>query len=460
MPRGAPPPGRSHGGLPAPADVLVLGGGPAGASAAIALRRRGLSALVVERAEGPGVRLGEHIAPPALPLLSRLGVLDGVLAGGHRRSAGVRSAWGEPVLRDRDYVFCAEGEGFHLSRAVFDAMLLEAAEGAGARVIRGAHPPPLVRRGPSGWVARVGGDELTFSVVVDATGRTASFARAQGARRRALDRLVGVAAFLAPRDALALDDALWIEAVEGGWLYSAPLAGDRLVVTLFADADALAAGGPAALAGALLAQSTHTAARVAPFSPAREWHVRPACSEVSDPIAGPGWLAVGDAATARDPLSSSGIAHALEDGIDAAAAIEAHLGGDARSFSRYAAARRLAFDDYLSMRTRYYRLEQRFPGSPFWRRRWWSSPEEAPVSLDPRARLRLAPRGMQRARSASPELPAGVDVEALCSAAEQGAPAHAIVAAYRAAHPAGASDRAVIVAVQALLERGIFETVG
>ncbi|MGK3962657.1 NAD(P)/FAD-dependent oxidoreductase [Sorangium sp. So ce118] len=460
MPRGAPHPGPSHGELPARADALVLGGGPAGASAAIALRRRGLSALVVERAEGAGVRLGEHLAPPTLPLLSRLGVLDGVLAGGHRRSAGVRSAWGEPALRDRDYIFCAEGEGFHLSRAVFDAMLLDAAEAAGARVIRGAHPPPLMRRGPSGWVARIGGDELAFSVVVDATGRTASFARAQGARRRAFDRLVGVAAFLAPRDPVALDDALWIEAVEGGWLYSAPLAGDRLVVTLFADADALAAGGPAALAGALLAQSTHTAARIAPFSPAREWHVRPACSEVSDPIAGPGWLAVGDAATARDPLSSSGIAHALEDAIDAAAAVEAHLGGDLQSFSRYAAARRRAFDDYLSMRTRYYRLERRFPGSPFWRRRWWSSPEEAPVSLDPRARLRLAPRGLQRARSASPDLPAGVDVEALCSAAERGAPAHAIVAAYRAAHPAGASDRAVIVAVQALLARGIFEAVG
>ncbi|WP_437573450.1 NAD(P)/FAD-dependent oxidoreductase [Sorangium sp. So ce887] len=442
------------------ADVLVLGGGPAGASAAIALRRRGIAALVVERAEGPGVRIGEHLAPPTLPLLARLGVLDRVLAGGHRRSAGVRSAWGEPVLRDRDYIFCAEGEGFHLNRAVFDAMLLDAAEAAGARVIRGGHPPPLVRRGPSGWLARIGGKKLGFSAVVDATGRAASFARAQGARRGACDRLVGVSAFLAPRDAVELEDTPWIEAVESGWLYSAPLAGDRLVVTLFADTDALAAGGAAALAGALLAQSTHTAARIAPFSPAGEWHVRPACSEASDPIAGPGWLAVGDAATARDPLSSSGIAHALEDAIDAAAAIEAHLGGDLQSFSRYAEARRRAFDDYLSTRTRTYRMEPRFPGSSFWRRRWWASPEEAPVLLDPRARLRLAPRGLQRARSASPELPAGVEVEALCSAAERGAPAHAIVAAYRAAHPAGASDRAVIVAVQALLARGIFEAVG
>lgn len=89
-------------------DVLVFGGGPAGAATALAARRRGLS-VVVERSVSLGVRVGEHLSPSTLSLLARLGILGSVAAGQHRRSAGVRSAWGEADLRDRDYLFCAEG---------------------------------------------------------------------------------------------------------------------------------------------------------------------------------------------------------------------------------------------------------------------------------------------------------------------------------------------------------------
>jgi flavin-dependent dehydrogenase len=412
--------------------------------------------LVVERGVEGGLRVGEHLAPSTLPRLERLGLLAPLLAGGHRRGAGVRSAWGEAELRDRDYLFAPEGEGFHLDRERFDAMVRDAAASAGATIARGT---ASAERAEGGFRVRTEGRRFHARVIADATGRAASFARAEGARRVAYDRLVGVAAVLEPRGAAPAEETLWIEAVEDGWWYSAPLPEGRLVATFFTDADVLArAGGSAALAAHALARSTHTGARLAAFSPPEAWHARPSCSEALDRAAGPGWLAVGDAATARDPLSSSGIAHALDDAADAAAALDAHLGGDVEALARYGAARLRGFDEYLETRTRYYRMERRFPKSPFWQRRR-AGLDDAPISLDPRAVLRLAAHAQDRARRAAAALPSGVDVEPILRVAAAGAPAHALVAAHRRERPDAASDRAVILALQALLDRGVLERV-
>ena len=80
-------------------------------------------------------------------------------------------------------------------------------------------------------------------------------------------------------------------------------------------------------------------------------------------IAGPGWLAVGDAACAHDPLSSRGLHDALTGGIAAAEAI-AH-----NTISAYAEQVAADYRAYLTDLDWYYRQETRFPDSPFWRAR-------------------------------------------------------------------------------------------
>ena len=87
------------------------------------------------------------------------------------------------------------------------------------------------------------------------------------------------------------------------------------------------------------------------------------------PCAGPGWLAVGDAALSFDPLSSQGLLNALFTGLAAAVAAEAHLEGDADAMPGHARALagiQAAYERHLGL---YYAQEDRWPDRPFWQRR-------------------------------------------------------------------------------------------
>ncbi|MGH9418574.1 MAG: NAD(P)/FAD-dependent oxidoreductase, partial [Thermoanaerobaculia bacterium] len=88
-----------------------------------------------------------------------------------------------------------------------------------------------------------------------------------------------------------------------------------------------------------------------------------------DRLTGDGWLAVGDAATALDPLSSQGISKALRAGVRAAKAIREWLDGSAASLESYAGAVAAEYDVYLAARNRYYAMERRWNDAPFWQRR-------------------------------------------------------------------------------------------
>ena len=123
---------------PPECDVAVLGGGPAGAAAAITLARTGRSVVVIEKSHYEQSRIGETLVPAARPLLVRLAVWEPFLAAGHLPSPGVLSVWGEDELYETHSIFNAYGQGWHLDRQRFDTMLAQAAEKPG-RVSIAAH---------------------------------------------------------------------------------------------------------------------------------------------------------------------------------------------------------------------------------------------------------------------------------------------------------------------------------
>jgi flavin-dependent dehydrogenase len=98
-------------------------------------------------------------------------------------------------------------------------------------------------------------------------------------------------------------------------------------------------------------------------------HVVVARSGRLDRTVGPGWVAVGDAAMAFDPLSGRGIVHAIESGQAAAEALLAWYLGDCGAVSRLAAGVALSFDNYCKNRLLYYGRECRWPDAAFWSRR-------------------------------------------------------------------------------------------
>ena len=118
-----------------------------------------------------------------------------------------------------------------------------------------------------------------------------------------------------------------------------------------------------------LGSTAQLAHRFRNFQPSQRLIVRSARSQHLDPPCGRGWLAVGDAAMAFDPLASQGIAKALDHGKRAASSIAAYLSGDAMSLERLALDLRREYASYRATRADYYRIETRWPQSVFWKRR-------------------------------------------------------------------------------------------
>ena len=88
-----------------------------------------------------------------------------------------------------------------------------------------------------------------------------------------------------------------------------------------------------------------------------------------DRVAGTSWIAVGDAACAFDPLAGNGILKALQSGIDSSEDILPNESSKQDDLQLYADKIIAIFYEYLRERQKYYQKEQRWPHSPFWRRR-------------------------------------------------------------------------------------------
>jgi flavin-dependent dehydrogenase len=438
-------------------DALIAGGGPAGAAAALLLARRGHRVLLAESSRYDVPRAGETLPPYAAKLLTDLGIQDRLELA--VPSSAICSAWGSSEIVTQHFLGDPNGPGWHVDRQRFDAMLAEAAAEAGATVLRGTKVAG-VARADGGFEATLRAAEglrtLRARTVIDATGRGSRIARALGARRVVYDRLIGIAAVLAPQGPPAIGDALVLEAAEEGWWYSVPLPDGSLLVAYMTDGDLLSRSRcrPAVLWATAVERTLHTRTRARRFGRIENVRVHNAGTSRLDCAAGAGWLAIGDAASARDPLSADGVCVALASGMNAADALAAYLGGDALALSAHGAAMAGPFDDYLAERGRYYGLEQRWPASLFWCRRHAPGLRATPLLLDPQVPL-VAVTGVSIGASASAEsLLSPAAVAWLTRACCEPMPAHRLLSELKAALPLPASDRALVVALQLLVDRG------
>ncbi|MGH7618138.1 MAG: NAD(P)/FAD-dependent oxidoreductase [Gemmatimonadaceae bacterium] len=172
------------------ADVLIVGGGPAGSATAFALASRGIPVHVIDRARFPRPKpCAEYLSPEASRVLAAMGVLERVEASGAAALAGVRVRAPNGHVIAGDFV-AAHGfrgyrdRGLSVRREVLDAMLLDAARGAGARVTEGVRVTGLVA--PDGVVSGVsvlaadGRRDVHARCVIGADGLRSVVARRMG----------------------------------------------------------------------------------------------------------------------------------------------------------------------------------------------------------------------------------------------------------------------------------------
>ncbi|QSQ20103.1 tryptophan 7-halogenase [Pyxidicoccus parkwayensis] len=346
-----------------PVDVAIVGGGPAGAAAALTLLGHGRGVLVLEQSRYAPPRFGETVAPPAEPLLRRLDAWTSV-SPDMLPCGGVDSAWHADDLVERDTLWVPGGLGWHVERARWDEALIRLAERRGAMLVTGCRVTGVSVVAGGGWRVHAGGTTWHARFLVDATGRRAELARRVGGHPRS----AGSEVALAGRWSGAPDreTRLLVEATPGGWWYLAPTPTHR-VACLVSDSEALRELRPPPLAWRReLARTRHVRERAPAAAPALrgvrvEWRWL-------EPCAGTGWLAVGDAASTRDILSGGGMVAALQSGISGAETAEQYLRGAADALSRHVTRERRRFLAHVRQSAAW-QLGHRWPAAGYWERR-------------------------------------------------------------------------------------------
>lgn len=356
-------------------DVTVIGGGPTGSAVAIALESYGLSVTLLERSSYAQLRIGETFPPSIKRPLDELGLWEDFLTISHVESFGIRSIWGGPNVHDRSFMFDPYGSGWHVDRSEFDAVLARAAGRRGVRLRSDSRVKSYVLEGNNWWKLTIaspaGMSSIKTRLIVDATGRRSAVARRLGSLRIVHDHLIGVYGFLQTEQEAASQPFTLIESIEDGWWYSAPLPGGRRVAGFMTDSDLYASlkGRDVARWQTRLVHAPQTIRRVSHANFERPLQIFCANSSCLSQVYGPGWIAVGDAASAFDPLSGDGVVRALKSGIRAAKVIHLTLLGDDSAMKDYARTVKEEFRAYLQQRNAYYGQETRWRESPFWSRR-------------------------------------------------------------------------------------------
>jgi len=218
-------------------DVLVIGGGPGGSTAATCLARGGLRVTVVEREAFPRFHIGESLLPANIPLLERLGVMD------RMREAGFITKYGAYIHdqeSDLSYTFTFRSGkpwppwAFEVPRAQFDRVLLDhAAAQPGVTICQPARVDQVAfdADGVSAEIEDASGRRtLRARFLVDASGRDGFLASRQGGRREPIPGLGKIALFAHFRGTRRWpgkeEGNIRLYVFEDGWFWWIPFTGD------------------------------------------------------------------------------------------------------------------------------------------------------------------------------------------------------------------------------------------
>ncbi|MFZ6770930.1 FAD-dependent oxidoreductase [Undibacterium sp. Di26W] len=354
--------------------VAIIGGGPAGSACALALAQRGVSNVVlIEAHDYSQFCIGESIPPESLRLFQALEIDQAFLLEGHAPCYGSCSYWGSDKRGYNDTLMNPFGHGWHLDRRKFNRFLAGQAQSRGVELRVNTMLKDVISSVASGYELHLAEKTSTTpdqtrihaDFVIDASGPRAVFARKCGSQKRNAHALVCLARRFAITDTQVEKNGLThLEAVRHGWWYGANLPDATLLLAFYSDANTVKAQQLQQIQAwdALMAAAPHTQKLAQAGIPMSDGILSfPAPVYCLDQLHGANWLAIGDAASAYDPLTSQGICKAIANAIAAADAIVNK--GEIRDVAQ---SIRMQYQQFSVLCKQYYRQEQRWPDSPFW----------------------------------------------------------------------------------------------
>lgn len=167
-------------------DAIIVGGGPAGAIAALSLARRGRSAILLEKANFPRFHVGESFLPAAFNRLKQLGLEPALREIPHVPKFGAHFQMGSGGrVLEIDFLdgFCDGTETFNVERSIFDDMLLKQAELAGVEVRQGLAVKEILNLADGDVRVRTETGEIRGKYLLDASGQGSVVGRHLGTRK-------------------------------------------------------------------------------------------------------------------------------------------------------------------------------------------------------------------------------------------------------------------------------------
>ena len=369
-------------------DVAIIGGGPAGSTAAALLARAGRRAIVFEREKFPRFHIGESLLPFSMKAFTRLGLHEKFLRAGFMKKFGgeIIGACSETGTKFyfKDGYRSQTDHAYQVTRGDFDKVLLDHAAECGAEV----HEETSVDRVEYsnedielGVKSNATSNSIRARYLIDASGRTSVLGR-QFKIKKTYDHLQKLSIF-------AHYDGVWrAEGIDGTltvliraidrWFWLIPLSAERTSVGVVLDSETFRKSKLSAeeFLDQALAEQPITAKRMTSARRVSQVYVEADFSYRTARLHGDRWLLAGDAAGFIDPIFSSGVFLAVFSGELAADALNEvldHPHEAKRLFPQYERAVNRAMDVYL-----------RFVNA-------WYTKEFIEVFLAPRNVLGLAP---------------------------------------------------------------------
>jgi FAD-dependent halogenase len=326
-------------------DIVIVGAGPAGSTAAGYLAPLGYRTLLLERGGFPRHRVGESLLPSMMPVLEDFGLVDTCREAGFVEKTGATFIWGrtrEPwEIRFAEASFLPSSIAFHVERSVFDQILLDNARRRGAcvRMNASALGPLLDGDRVVGLRYRDNNTGRTrfveAKVLIDASGSASVLGRRLTTRHYD-ERMRQMALYSYFRGIRGPDSSrsrqIIIESCPKGWFWFIPMNSERLgevslgLVTGREFEAEIQERGPESFYDEALAESTYMgellgpdATRISRMHGVRDW------AYSCDTTAGPGYYLAGDAAAFLDPLLSTGVSLAMLAGYSASVCIHSAM---------------------------------------------------------------------------------------------------------------------------------------